>query len=51
MGITHIMHDNYSGSKMQKTLISHGKLLKLLQSDPNIKKIYILLIIKIFGIM
>lgn len=50
-GITHAIHGNFSGSKIQEILISHGKSLELVRPDPNTGKVLTLLQTEIFGII
>jgi splicing factor 3B subunit 3 len=50
-GITHAIHGNFSGSKTQEILISHGKSLELVRPDPNTGKVHTLLHVEIFGII
>lgn len=50
-GITHAIHGNFSGSKIQEILISHGKSLELVRPDPNTGKVHTLLQTEIFGII
>lgn len=50
-GITHAIHGNFSGSKSQEILISHGKSLELVRPDPNTGKIHTVLQTEIFGII
>lgn len=50
-GITHAIHGNFSGSKIQEILISHGKSLELVRPDPNTGKVHTLLQTEIFGVI
>jgi len=50
-GITTAIHGNFSGSKIQEILISHGKSLELLRPDPNTGKVHTLLQTEIFGVI
>lgn len=50
-GITHAVHGNFSGSKMQEILVSRGKSLELLRPDPNTGKVHTLLTVEVFGIV
>ncbi|KAL6424084.1 hypothetical protein ACFW04_009760 [Cataglyphis niger] len=50
-GITHAVHGNFSGSKMQEILVSRGKSLELLRPDPNTGKVHTLLTVEVFGII
>ncbi|KAK6617102.1 Splicing factor 3B subunit 3 [Polyplax serrata] len=50
-GVTHAVHGNFSGSKMQEILVSRGKSLELLRPDPNTGKVHTLLSVEIFGIV
>nr|CAI5818205.1 unnamed protein product [Callosobruchus analis] len=49
--ITHAVHGNFSGTKIQEIAISRGKTLELLRPDPNTGKVHTLLAIEIFGIV
>ncbi|CAG9837474.1 unnamed protein product [Diabrotica balteata] len=49
--ISHAIHGNFSGSKIQEIVISRGKILELLRPDPNTGKVHTLLTIEIFGII
>lgn len=48
-GITHAVHGNFSGSKVQEVLISRGKSLELLRIDSNTGKLHTILTMEIFG--
>lgn len=50
-GITHAIHGNFSGSKIQEILIAHGKSLELVRPDPNTGKVHTLLQTEVFGII
>nr|CAD7454647.1 unnamed protein product [Timema tahoe] len=50
-GITHAVHGNFSGSKMQEILVSRGKSLELLRPDPNTGKVHTLYTVEVFGIV
>jgi splicing factor 3B subunit 3 len=50
-GITHAIHGNFSGSKIQEILISHGKSLELVRPDPNTGKVHTLLQTEVFGVI
>lgn len=50
-GITTAIHGNFSGSKVQEILISHGKSLELVRPDPNTGKVHTLLQLEIFGVI
>ncbi|GLG92316.1 Splicing factor 3B subunit 3 [Gryllus bimaculatus] len=50
-GITHAVHGNFSGSKIQEILVSRGKSLELLRPDPNTGKVHTLLTVEVFGII
>ncbi|XP_046397462.1 splicing factor 3B subunit 3 isoform X1 [Ischnura elegans] len=50
-GITHAVHGNFSGSKMQEILVSRGKTLELLRPDPNTGKVHTLLTMEVFGVI
>lgn len=50
-GITTAIHGNFSGSKIQEILISHGKSLELVRPDPNTGKVHTLLQLEIFGVI
>lgn len=49
--ITHAVHGNFSGTKMQEVVISRGKSIELLRPDPNTGKVHTLLTVEIFGII
>ena len=50
-GITHAVHGNFSGSKLQEIVVSRGKILELLKPDPNTGKVHTLLSTEIFGVI
>lgn len=50
-GITHAVHGNFSGSKLQEIVVSRGKSLELLRPDPNTGKVHTLLTVEIFGVI
>lgn len=50
-GITHAVHGNFSGTKLQEIVVSRGKALELLRPDPNTGKIHTLLTVEIFGVI
>lgn len=50
-GITHAVHGNFSGSKLQEILVSRGKVLELLRPDPNTGKVHTLLMVELFAII
>jgi splicing factor 3B subunit 3 len=50
-GITNAIHGNFSGSKIQEILVSHGKSLELLRPDPNTGKVHTVLQVEIFGVI
>jgi len=50
-GITHSVHGNFSGSKLQEIVVSRGKTLELLRPDPNTGKVHTLLTAEIFGVV
>lgn len=50
-GITHAVHGNFSGTKMQEIVVSRGKTLELLRPDSNTGKIHTLLAVEIFGVI
>ncbi|CAG5101195.1 Similar to SF3B3: Splicing factor 3B subunit 3 (Homo sapiens) [Cotesia congregata] len=50
-GITHAVHGNFSGTKLQEILVSRGKSLELLRPDPNTGKVHTLLAVEVFGII
>lgn len=50
-GITTAIHGNFSGSKVQEILISHGKSLELVRPDPNTGKVHTLHQVEIFGVI
>ncbi len=50
-GITHSVHGNFSGSKLQELVVSRGKTLELLKPDPNTGKVHTLLAVEVFGVV
>lgn len=50
-GITHAIHGNFSGGKVQEILVSRGKSLELLRPDTNTGKVHTLLTVEVFGIV
>uniref|UniRef100_A0A667XXX1 Splicing factor 3B subunit 3 n=1 Tax=Myripristis murdjan TaxID=586833 RepID=A0A667XXX1_9TELE len=50
-GITHAIHGNFSGTKMQEIVVSRGKILELLRPDANTGKVHTLLTMEVFGII
>ncbi|KAH6948540.1 hypothetical protein HPB50_025036 [Hyalomma asiaticum] len=50
-GITHAVHGNFSGTKLQEVAVSRGKILELLRPDPNTGKVYTLYACEVFGII
>ncbi|OXA64014.1 splicing factor 3B subunit 3 isoform X1 [Folsomia candida] len=50
-GITHAIHGNFSGSKLQEIIVSRGKLLEILRPDPNTGKVVTLLSVDVFGVI
>lgn len=50
-GITHAVHGNFSGSKVQEIVVSRGKSLELLRPDPNTGKVHTLLTVEVFGVI
>uniref|UniRef100_A0A3Q3MY93 Splicing factor 3B subunit 3 n=1 Tax=Mastacembelus armatus TaxID=205130 RepID=A0A3Q3MY93_9TELE len=50
-GITHAIHGNFSGTKMQEIVVSRGKILELLRPDANTGKVHTLLTVEVFGII
>lgn len=49
--ITHAIHGNFSGTKVQEIVISRGKSLELLRPDTNTGKVHTLLTVDIFGVV
>ena len=41
-GITHAVHGNFSGVKLQEIVVSRGRILELLKPDPNNGKVHTL---------
>ena len=39
-GITHAVHGNFSGVKLQEIVVSRGRILELLKPDPNNGKVH-----------
>ncbi|XP_050527513.1 splicing factor 3B subunit 3 isoform X1 [Daktulosphaira vitifoliae] len=50
-GITHAIHGNFSGGKVQEILVSRGKSLELLRPDTNTGKVHTLLTVEVFGVI
>lgn len=50
-GITHAIHGNFSGGKVQEILVSRGKSLELMRPDTNTGKVHTLLTVEVFGII
>uniref|UniRef100_A0A3Q2ZNV6 Splicing factor 3b, subunit 3 n=1 Tax=Kryptolebias marmoratus TaxID=37003 RepID=A0A3Q2ZNV6_KRYMA len=50
-GISHAIHGNFSGTKMQEIVVSRGKILELLRPDANTGKVHTLLTMEVFGII
>ena len=50
-GITHSVHGNFSGAKLQELVVSRGKILELMRPDPNTGKVHTLLTVEIFGVI
>ena len=49
--ITHAIHGNFSGAKLQEIIVSRGKILELMRPDPNTGKVYTLLTHEVFGVI
>lgn len=50
-GITHAVHGNFSGVKLQEIIVSRGRMLELLKPDPNTGKVHTVLTTEIFGVV
>ncbi len=50
-GVTHSVHGNFSGAKLQEIVVSRGKTLELLKPDPNTGKVHTLLSVEVFGVI
>jgi splicing factor 3B subunit 3 len=50
-GVTHAIHGNFSGSKLQEIVVSRGKILEILRPDPNTGKVITLLSVDVFGVV
>ena len=50
-GITHSVHGNFSGAKLQEIVVSRGKTLELMRPDPNTGKVHTLLTVEVFGVI
>ncbi len=50
-GITHSVHGNFSGAKLQEIIVSRGKILELLKPDPNTGKVHTLHSVEMFGVI
>lgn len=44
-GITHAVHGNFSGLRMQELVVSRGRSLELLRPDPNTGKVIIIILL------
>ena len=42
-GITHAVHGNFSGAKLQEIVVSRGKTLELMRPDPNTGKVILVM--------
>eukprot|EP00095_Tigriopus_kingsejongensis_P012083 snap_masked-scaffold60_size442463-processed-gene-3.15 protein:Tk12083 transcript:snap_masked-scaffold60_size442463-processed-gene-3.15-mRNA-1 annotation:"splicing factor 3b subunit 3" len=50
-GVTHSVHGNFSGSKLQEIVVSRGKSLDVLKPDPSTGKVHTLLSTEVFGVI
>uniref|UniRef100_A0A673M947 Splicing factor 3B subunit 3 n=1 Tax=Sinocyclocheilus rhinocerous TaxID=307959 RepID=A0A673M947_9TELE len=50
-GISHAIHGNFSGTKLQEIVVSRGKILELLRPDANTGKVHTLLTMEVFGVI
>ena len=50
-GITHSIHGNFSGAKLQEIIVARGKSLELLKPDPNTGKVHTMLTAEVFGVI
>ena len=50
-GVTHAVHGNFSGVKLQEIIVSRGRILELLKPDPNTGKVHTLLSTELFGVV
>lgn len=50
-GITHAVHGNFSGVKLQEIIVSRGRILELLKPDPNTGKVHTVVTTEIFGVI
>ena len=48
-GVTHSVHGNFSGAKLQEIIVSRGKTLELMRPDPNTGKVHTMLTTEVFG--
>ncbi len=49
--ITQAVHGNFSGTKQQEIVLSHGKSLEILRPDPNTGKLHSLHSCEVFGLV
>ena len=49
--ITQAVHGNFSGTKQQEIVVSRGKSLEILRTDPNTGKLHSLLSVEVFGLV
>ncbi|EDO49217.1 predicted protein [Nematostella vectensis] len=49
--INNTIHGNFSGTKQQEIVVSRGKFVELLRTDPNTGKVFPVLAIEMFGIV
>ena len=49
--ITHSVHGNFSGSKLQEIFVSRGQSLDLLKPDPNTGKVHTIMSTNVFGVI
>jgi len=49
--ISNTIYGNFSGSKQQEIVVSRGKSVELMRTDPNTGKVFPVLAIEMFGIV
>lgn len=50
-GINNTIYGNFSGTKQQEIVVSRGKSVELLRTDPNTGKVFPVLAVEMFGIV
>lgn len=49
--ISHAIHGNFSGTKVQEIVLARGGLLEILRPDPNTGKVFPVLAVEVFGVI